>query len=142
MSAQGPLLIVEDDEDDQYMIRLALDQLKITNQIRFFANGQEALDYLSVTEEQPFLILCDINMPIMNGIELRKRINENEMLKQKAIPFIFLTTAANPDLVRTAYDATVQGFFKKTTSFDGMHEQLRLITAYWQSCLHPNSSFS
>lgn len=139
MSAQGPLLIIEDDEDDQYMIRLALDQLKISNQRLFFANGQEALDYLLETKDQPFLILCDINMPLMNGIELRKRINGNDVLRQRAVPFIFLTTAANPDTVRVAYDETVQGFFKKATSFSAMQEQIQLITAYWKNCLHPNN---
>lgn len=139
MSAQGPLVIVEDDDDDQFMIQLALDKLAIPNARRFFPNGQEALDYLLTTGEQPFIILCDINMPLMNGIELRKQINANEYLKSKSIPFVYLTTAANPDVVQVAYDETVQGFFKKATSYESIKEQIGLIIAYWKSCLHPNN---
>lgn len=140
MSAQGPLVIIEDDDDDQFMIQLALDKLNIPNPRRFFPNGQEALDYLLTTAEQPFIILCDINMPLMNGIELRKHMNENEYLREKSIPFVFLTTAATADVVKTAYDETVQGFFKKATTYEGIKEQIGLIIAYWKSCLHPNSS--
>ena len=139
MSAQGPILIIEDDEDDQFMIRLALDQLNVSNDKRFFDNGQRALDYLLTTTEQPFLIFCDINMPLLNGLELRETINENEYLRKKAVPFVFLTTSANQNAVRIAYDLTVQGYFKKASSFEGIKAQLQLTVAYWKSCLHPNN---
>ena len=139
MSAQGPILIIEDDEDDQFMIRLALDQLNVSNDKRFFDNGQKALDYLLTTTERPFLIFCDINMPLMNGLELRETINENEYLRKKAVPFVFLTTSANQNAVRIAYDLTVQGYFKKASSFEGIKEQLQLTVAYWKNCLHPNN---
>lgn len=141
MSLKGPIISIEDDEDDQYLIERILTDLAIPNEIRFFQNGQAALQYLEATPEQPFLILCDINMPVMNGIELRRRITGSEYLKKKAIPFIFLTTASNQELVQIAYDETVQGFYKKSTDFVDFREQIRLIVKYWQSCLHPNSQF-
>ncbi len=141
MSLKGPIISIEDDEDDQYLIERILTDLAIPNEIRFFQNGQAALQYLEATPEQPFLILCDINMPVMNGIELRRRITGSEYLKKKAIPFIFLTTASNQELVQIAYDETVQGFYKKSTDFVDFREQIRLIVEYWQSCLHPNSQF-
>lgn len=140
MALQGPIISIEDDEDDQHLIGMAVQTLKISNELRFFHNGQEALTYLETTHEKPLLILCDINMPIMNGLELRKRINENEYLKRKSIPFIFLTTAANPEIIRYAYDETVQGFYKKAHSYDGLQKQIELIVEYWKSCLHPNSN--
>jgi CheY-like chemotaxis protein len=140
MSLKGPIISVEDDEDDQYLIGETLKNLGVTNEIRFFPNGEAALHYLETTTEQPFLILCDINMPLMNGLELRQRIIASDNLSQKAIPFVFLTTAATPQLVRTAYDATVQGFYKKATDYGGMQQQLKLIIDYWRSCLHPTSS--
>ncbi|CCH00073.1 response regulator receiver protein [Fibrella aestuarina BUZ 2] len=139
MSAHGPILIIEDDEDDQYMINLSLERLNVSNPRLFFSNGQEALTYLEVTTELPFLILCDVNMPLMNGLELRQCITDNETLKRKSIPFVFFTTASNPELVRAAYDETVQGFFKKSTTFGSLQEQIGLIIAYWQNCLHPNN---
>lgn len=139
MSLAGPIISVEDDEDDQYLIGEVIRQLNLPNPLRFFSNGQAALHYLRTTSEQPFLILCDINMPIMNGLELRKEINENEYLRMKSIPFVYLTTAANTQLIKEAYNSMVQGFYKKAIDYSGLNQQLKLIVEYWQSCLHPNS---
>lgn len=136
----GPIITIEDDEDDQFLIRRAVQELAIPNELRFFSNGVEALHYLEVTAEKPFIILCDMNMPLMSGLELRERIEANDYLKNKAIPFIFLTTDASPDLVSKAYQATIQGFFRKATKYEALKEQLRSITDYWNNCLHPNSS--
>ncbi|SFB90943.1 response regulator [Spirosoma endophyticum] len=139
MSLQGPIISIEDDEDDQYLIGQAIQRLGVVNEVIFFANGQDALHYFENTQQQPFLILCDINMPLMNGLELRQYINQSEYLRRKSIPFVFLTTAANSQLVRMAYDATVQGFYKKSPSYDGLFHQIKQIIEYWKSCLHPNS---
>ncbi|MFD2933260.1 response regulator [Spirosoma flavum] len=139
MSFKGPLISIEDDEDDQYLIARIIEALAIPNELLFFSNGEEALRYLETTSEQPFLILCDINMPIMDGLELRKRINKSDYLRKKSIPFVYLTTAASPELVRIAYDETVQGFHKKAAQYADFQEQIELIIKYWQNCLHPNS---
>lgn len=141
MSVKGPIISIEDDVDDQYIIRQVIRELGVSNDLIFFNNGQEALAYLQTMTEQPFLILCDINMPLMDGIELRERICSDEQLERKSIPFIFLTTAADKKMVRDAYDATVQGFFQKADTYDGLRQQLRLIIEYWGACLHPNSLF-
>ena len=136
MSLKGPIILVYDDEDDQYLIGLSLKSLQLPNELLYFGNGQEALYYLATTQEQPFLILCDVNMPIMNGSELRRQINADKVLRQKSTPFIFLTTAANTQLVQEAYDNTVQGFFKKAPDYAGLEKQLESIVV---SFLHPNS---
>ncbi len=73
-------------EDDQYLLMQVLGQLDVKNKIHFFSNGQQMLDYLALTQEQPFLIFCDMNMPLMNGLELRRHIYANPELKKKAIP--------------------------------------------------------
>ncbi len=130
--------MVEDDEDDQFLIGEAVRNLGLPNELRFFPNGQIALDYLETTTEQPFIILCDINMPLMNGLELRKHINKSEYLRKKSIPFIFLTTAANEKAIETAFEESVQGFYKKASQYADLQEQIRLIVTYWQSSLHPN----
>lgn len=139
MSRKGPIILIEDDEDDQFLIEKALKAQQLPNEIRFFSNGQLALDYFETTTEQPFLILCDINMPLMDGLELRHRINQSEYLRKKSIPFIFLTTASNPRSIELAYQESVQGFYKKSAQYTGLQEQIRLIVDYWQSCLHPNN---
>ena len=81
MSKKGPILLIEDDEDDQLLISQAIHRLALANPVHIFHNGQEALAYLEATKEQPFLILCDINMPLLNGLELRAEINQNEYLR-------------------------------------------------------------
>ncbi len=139
MSRKGPILLIEDDEDDQFLISQALQSLSISNPVQIFLTGFEALTYLETTTEQPFLILCDINMPLLSGLELRGLINQNERLRRKAIPFVFLTTTANAEYVQKAYDESVQGFFQKADSHAGLRDQLKLIIDYWQACLHPNN---
>jgi CheY-like chemotaxis protein len=139
-SLNGPIISIEDDEDDQFLLSQVIKQLGITNEIRFFSNGQVALHYFETTEEKPFLILCDINMPIMNGLELRRRINQSDYLRQKSIPFVYLTTAANADIIREAYEESVQGFFQKANDYAGFQHQMKLLVEYWQNCLHPNSA--
>lgn len=139
MSNKGSILLIEDDEDDQLLITQAIQNLGIPNPIQVFPDGQQALTYIETTHEQPFLILCDINMPLLNGLELRAQINQSEPLRQKSVPFVFLTTTASADSVRQAYDESVQGFFQKANTQAGLCHQLRLIIDYWQACLHPNN---
>ncbi len=139
MSNKGPILLIEDDEDDQFLISQAIESLGIINSVQVFSTAVQALTYLENTSEQPFLILCDINMPLLSGLELRALINQSEQLRRKSIPFVFLTTTANADYVRQAYDESVQGFYQKADSQAGLRHQLGLIIDYWQACLHPNN---
>lgn len=135
----GPLVYIEDDEDDQFLFQQAVRELGFTNQIHAFGNGQEALTYLESTTDKPLLILCGLNMPVLGGLELRRIIDGNEYLKQKSIPFIYFTTAASPAQVAQAYRGDIQGFHVKGHEFGALKAQLHLIITYWQSCLHPNS---
>lgn len=139
MSLIGPIVIIDDDVDDRDMIGAMLDELAIINPCRHFENGQAALDYLLNTAESPLLILCDINMPVMNRLELRDQIDADPYLKKKSIPFIFLTTSDSPILVSRAYSSNIQGYFKKFNSFQEGRDRLRLIINYWKYCLHPNN---
>ena len=141
MTSKAPIVVIEDDEDDQFFIQEAISSLDIENPLVFFSNGVEAMDYLIGAQEPPLVILSDVNMPTMNGIELRQLIDLNEYLKKKCIPFVFLTTAADQGLVNSAYNLTIQGYFKKERTFASLTEQMRSILDYWDKCLHPNSGF-
>lgn len=139
MANHGPIIIVEDDQDDRDILTEAFESLHIKNELKFFGDGQDVLDYLMATTEQPFLILTDVNLPRMRGTDLRRHINENEHLRKKSIPFIFLTTSANPIAVRKAYDQMIQGYFQKEHSFEQVKQMIRLIVDYWTVCRHPNN---
>src|SRR3954453_8126181 len=93
MSTQGPIIIIEDDREEQDILKEVFAGMEVKNQLVFFDGCEEAYTYLEKTFEKPFLVLTDINLPGMTGIELRAKINANEFLRKKSIPFIFLTTA-------------------------------------------------
>jgi CheY-like chemotaxis protein len=116
-----------------------LQLLGIKNRIEVFDNGQKALDYLNSSEQQPFLILSDVNLPVMNGLQFKLEIQQNEYLKKKSIPFIFLSTSAEQKAVSEAFELSVQGFFVKENTYDGIQNQLKQIIEYWKNCRHPNA---
>lgn len=134
MSKTGPIIIIDDDPDDQEMIQRVLKRMNLDNEIKRFYDGTDALKYFQDTQERPFLTLCDINMPLMNGFELRKTITSDANLKSKTYPFIYLTTTNNPDHVRKAYQLEAEGFFVKGQSYDELKETLANIIEYWKYC--------
>lgn len=137
MPTSGPVIIVENDTDDYQLIRSALKLIDVKNEIVFFQNGEDALNYLLQTPRNPFIILCDLNMPGMDGFELREAINEREQLKNKATPFIFLTTSNYPHHINKAYQLAVQGYFTKPDTFPALTKDLKAIVDYWRKCRHP-----
>lgn len=139
MSLLGPILIVEDDKDDQFITLEALRELGVKNQVLFFENGPQVIQYFSSTTEQAFLILCDVNLPLMNGIELRDYIDNSPELKKKAIPFVYFTTSGSAVMVNEAYKGSIQGYFQKPQNYDDLKSRLSSIIEYWKSCLHPNT---
>lgn len=136
----GPILLIEDDVDDQEFITDALQMLGVKNMVEIFDNGQKAFDFLLNTELQPFIILSDVNLPIMNGLQLKSEIQRNDYLRNKSIPFVFLSTSADLKAVNEAFELNVQGFFVKENTYDGIQKQLKQIIDYWKSCRHPNSN--
>ena len=136
---QGVIIIIEDDIEDQELFREAITELGIMNPLIFFNEGVSGLEYLQKTPDQPFIIFCDINVPLMNGIQLREHIDADERLRKKSIPFIFYTTSLNRAEINKAYNLTVQGYFIKENSFSATKETIKLILDYWGKCKHPNS---
>lgn len=138
MKKSGPIIVIDDDVEDQQLLDEIFRNMDIPNKIIFFTDGAEALEYLSTTEDQPFLILSDVNMPCIDGFEVRSRIYRNDNLKIKYIPYLFFTTSVDKKAVLNAYDMCVQGFFVKPTTMAKMQESLRKIIDYWQECYAPS----
>lgn len=138
MNKNGPIVIIEDDPDDQQILSEVLKDLDFSNEIIFFFDGDKALDYLVNSGERPFLILSDINMPKLNGLELRNKVHNNEQLRLKCIPYLFFTTAASQQAVIDAYSKSVQGFFIKPQTYAEIKRVLGNIIRYWQDCQSPN----
>jgi CheY-like chemotaxis protein len=141
MNKLGPIIIIEDDDDDQEMLNQAFLKLNVENEICFFNNGQTALDYLNRTDVIPFLILSDINMPVLDGFALRDKVKMDAKLQVKCIPYLFFTTASNHQVVIDAYSKSVQGFFIKPSSVSLLENTIRVMMEYWTLCASPNKAF-
>ena len=92
MNKTGPIVIIEEDIDDQDILSDIFKELNYSNKLIFFTDSVKALEYLTDTEIEPFLVLSDINMPKLNGMELREKIHNNEDLRLKSIPYLFFST--------------------------------------------------
>ncbi len=138
MNIDGPIIVIEDDLEDQFLIGETFKNLAYSNQILFFEDGIKAMEFLAKTDSKPLLILSDINMPKMNGLEIRNEVHNHEQESIKCIPYLFFTTGANQQLVIDAYSSSVQGFFKKPASFDDFERTIRTIVDYWKECISPS----
>jgi DNA-binding NtrC family response regulator len=138
MNKRGPIVIIEDDTDDQEVLSDIFKELDYKNELIFFGDSIQALEYLIETEVEPFLVLSDINMPKLNGMELREKIHNNEDLRLKSIPYLFFSTSAEQRHVIDAYSRSIQGFFVKPNNYDKIKKIIVKIVEYWQECESPN----
>src|SRR5688572_25662481 len=138
LNKNGPVIIIEDDADDQDFLTEIFHKLNYQNKVIFFFDGQKALDYIEKTDEPPFLILSDINMPKLSGFALREKLRTDSKLNVKCIPYLFFSTASNQKAVIDAYSLSVQGFFVKQTSMAELEKTISAIMEYWRRCAAPN----
>ncbi len=134
----GPIIVIEDDNDDQELLAEIFRKLNYPNQVIFFSDGEAALEHITTGRESPFLILSDINMPKLNGFELRQKLKTDSKLNNKCIPYLFFSTAVNQKSVIDAYSQSVQGFFVKPNSMAGLEKTIWTIMEYWRLCAAPN----
>jgi CheY-like chemotaxis protein len=137
MFKKGPIIIIEDDVDDQELMNEIFRELQVPNLVRFFNSCLQAFDYLLTTIEKPFLIISDINLPVMTGLELYKKIMSDDLLRVRRIPFIFLTTSSDSQTIAKAFEMPVQGFFVKPSSIPELKDMMRMIIDYWKICRYP-----
>jgi CheY-like chemotaxis protein len=137
MNSDGPVIIIEDDIDDKDILEEVFQKLKYPNQLLFFADGQEALEFLNSSEVTPFIILSDINMPKLDGFALRDKIKMDAKLQMKCIPYLFFSTASSQKAVVDAYSLSVQGFFVKQNSMAELEKTITVIMEYWKRCVAP-----
>jgi len=130
MKKQEIILLVEDDIVDQMTVKRALKDINVTNQLRITNNGEEALEYLSNEKnELPGIILLDLNMPRMNGIEFLRIVKTDNRIKR--IPVVVLTTSKEePDRVNT-FDLGIAGYMIKPVDYLQFVKVIKTINLYW-----------
>ncbi len=139
MTPTGPIVLIEDDSDDVLTMQEALKDLNIGNELIYFHNPIEAMKYLRETTAQPFLVICDVNLPLQNGLDFKRDVDAHPELKKKCIPFIFYSTSATESDVSKAFlQMSIQGFFKKASSYSEILSDITAIIQYWKKSKHPN----
>lgn len=133
----GSLVLIDDDTDDRDMMTEVLNELGVGEQVRMFENPRVALEYLKHTPEKPFLIVCDINMPVMSGLQLRQALVGEDALRLKNTPFVFLSTSSLEEHIEDAYNLYAHGYFIKPTSFQATRHMFENLFTYWQSSRVP-----
>jgi len=125
-----PILLVEDDQVDVMTVKRALKEIHITNPVVNLENGEEALKYLRDPDSaKPCIILLDLNMPIMNGIEFLQVAKRDAQLKR--IPVVVLTTSEEQQDKINSFDLGVAGYMAKPVDYRQFVEVMRTIDAYW-----------
>ena len=137
MKKLAPIIVVDDDLDDQELLAEAFKALNSDREVRFFTDGYDALDFIESSGIPPFLILSDVNMPRINGFELRKKVHNSAKLKGRLIPYLFFTTGAQEEAIEVAYADSAQGFFIKPSSMSELKLIISKIIDYWEGCYSP-----
>jgi len=131
------ILMVEDNPDDEQLTLRAFAKHHLTNKIQVVRDGQEALDYIFCKgryadrqiSDHPNVILLDIKLPLVDGIEVLRRIKADE--RTKTIPVVMLTSSHEErDLVET-YRLGVNSYIVKPVDFDQFTESARALGMYW-----------
>jgi len=129
-SSDKPILLVEDDQVDVMTAKRALKEIRVTNPVVNRENGEDALQYLrDPASARPCIILLDLNMPIMNGIEFLQAVKHDALLKR--IPVVVLTTSAEQQDITNSFDLGVAGYMAKPVDYRQFVEVMRTINAYW-----------
>lgn len=130
------ILLVEDDEVDIMNVQRAFKKNTIQNPLFIARNGLEALEMLR-KEEVPFphIIILDINMPKMNGIEFLRELRSDDTFKSASV-FVMTTSNEDSDKIN-AYNFNVAGYILKPLSFEKFITSMATLNNYWKLCERP-----
>jgi len=133
----APILVVDDDLDEQDFITQAWEELPFENESVFFTNAEDVIKYLKEEEVTPFLIISDVNLNRTTGFELKDRLLHDKSLNHKTIPFVFFSNSATDKQISKSYDLGSNGFFIKGNNIAEIRNTLKDIVTYWQNSKTP-----
>ena len=140
------ILLVEDDSVDVINVQRAFKKNNIQNPLSIAKNGIEALNMLrgengyEKIDPQPQIILLDLNMPQMNGIEFLKEVRKDTLLRTISV-FVMTTSSDDKDRM-DAYNLNVAGYILKPISFEKFVSAVSILDSYWKLCEQPISSIN
>lgn len=131
------ILLVEDDEVDIMNVQRAFKKNNINNPLYIARNGMEALEMLQTDQvPMPQVIILDINMPKMNGIEFLRELRADSKLKHISV-FVMTTSNEDSDKI-SAYNLNIAGYILKPLSFEKFLSSVATLNSYWKLCERPS----
>jgi CheY-like chemotaxis protein len=130
MRSLRPIMLVEDDSVDAMTVKRAFSELKVQNDLIRAINGEAALNFLKGNlDKKPCVILLDLNMPKMNGIEFLKIVKADDELRP--IPVVVLTTSKDDRDKIESFRACVAGYIVKPVDYRKFVEAMKILNLYW-----------
>jgi len=127
-----PILLVEDDSVDAMTVKKVLKALQVTNPLTLCKNGEEALEWLNNNRSNlPGIILLDLNMPKMNGLEFLRVIKSDDAYK--IIPVVVLTTSEDYQDKLESYKLSIAGYMLKSFDYNRFIDVMRSVKTYWET---------
>lgn len=123
------VLLIEDDVIEVMKLNRAISSLNLSHKIVEANNGEEALKILQKKDELPDIILLDLNMPKINGIEFLTILKKDDVLKY--IPTIILTTSSNQKDLLECYEIGIAGYILKPLKYEDYVDKIEKLLAYW-----------
>jgi CheY-like chemotaxis protein len=130
------ILLVEDNQDDELLTLLAFKEGNLANQITVARDGVEALDYLFATGPyagrgpiEPTLVLLDLKLPKVDGLEVLRRMRADE--RTKKIPVVILTTSGEEQDLKSGYRLGCNSYVRKPVDMAGFMDAIRQLGLYW-----------
>jgi CheY-like chemotaxis protein len=123
------VLIIDDDEDDQFLLKNAFEKDSALYKLRFASNGTDVLDNIDNPDFLPDLVLLDLNMPIIDGFEILTHLKNSEHYRQ--VPVLILTTSDSEDDINLAYELGANTFLSKPNEHQKLVELAEQIRKYW-----------
>jgi DNA-binding NtrC family response regulator len=140
MKLDGEIILIDNDKFENEFLVEALKRLNYDVGVVYLNTPKAGFEYLRQTKKEIFLIISEMDFDGMDGLELKKAINEEKNTQWKSIPFVFIANAATKATVNEAYKYDIHGFFKKPVKLDDLTDLFSAIIKYWILNLHPNKS--
>jgi two-component system response regulator len=132
-----PILLVEDNADDELLTCLALKKNRILNEVVVARDGVEALDYLFATGDhagrdtslQPQIVLLDLNLPRIGGLDVLRRVRADE--RTKLLPVVILTSSREEEDIVRSYSSGANSYVRKPVDFEAFNEAVKALGLFW-----------
>lgn len=139
----GRILLVEDNDDDVALLKRALKKHGMYNEIMIARNGVQALEYLFDQENKgslmPSLVILDLKLPKLNGLEVLKAIRANNFTR--GLPIIILTTSTEQEDIIESYNLGANSYIRKPVEFDKFLEAVGQLGLYWMTLNETNPKY-